>query len=334
MAITAQDVKKLRDLTNAGMMDCKKALTEANGDFDKARDILRERGQLVAAKRADRVASEGAAIAAISEDGKRGAAIILNCETDFVGTNDKFLALANSILKVALNEQPADLAALKALKIDGQHTIDEEVNNLTGVIGEKIDLSAYQQISAEKVALYVHNKKIAALVGFNQDIDAENGKKVAMQIATMNPVAVDKDSVPQSVIDEEIKVAIEKTKQEQVQKAVDAALKKAGINPAHVDSPDHIESNVSKGWISAEQAEQAKQIIASVSAEKSANLPEAMIQNITKGRIAKFFKENTLVEQEFFAGDGDESKLSVGQFLAKINKDLKPVAMVRLALGQ
>lgn len=275
MAITAQDIKKLRDLTNAGMMDCKKALTEANGDFDRARDILRERGQLVAAKRADREAKDGVAIAKVSADSKYGVAIILNAETDFVAENEKFLTLANAILDLAESARPADLDALKALDLNG-HTVAENVNELTGVIGEKIDLSAFQQISAENVALYVHNKKIAALVGFNEVVPAEVGKKVCMQIATMNPVAVDKTQVPQATIDHELEVGKEQARNE--------------------------------------------------------GKPDAMIEKIAQGRLNKFFKESTLVEQAFFAGDGDESKLSVGQYLATVSKTLKPVEMVRLSL--
>ncbi len=275
MAITAQDVKKLRDLTNAGMMDCKKALTEANGDFDRARDILRERGQLVAAKRADREAKDGVALAKASADGTHAAAIILNAETDFVAENEKFLNLANAILDLAVEARPADLEALKALSLNG-HTVAENVNELTGVIGEKIDLSAYQQIDAEQVAIYVHNKKIAAVVGFNEAVDAEVGKKVAMQVATMSPVAVDKTQVPQEVIDHELEVGKEQARNEKK--------------------------------------------------------PEAMIEKIAQGRLGKFFKENTLMEQAFFAGDGDESKLSVGQYLATVSKTLKPVSMIRLAL--
>ena len=208
MAITAQDVKKLRDLTNAGMMDCKKALTEAEGDFDRARDILRERGQLVAAKRADREAKDGVAIAKVSPDGKFGAAIILNAETDFVAENEKFQTLANAILDLAVEVRPATLDELKNLELNG-HTVAENVNELTGVIGEKIDLSAYEKFDAEYVTLYVHNKKIAAVVGFNEVVDAEVGKKVAMQIATMNPVAIDKTQVPQETIDHELDVATE-----------------------------------------------------------------------------------------------------------------------------
>ena len=331
MAITAQDVKKLRDLTNAGMMDCKKALTEANGDFERARDILREKGLAVAAKRADHEASEGVAMGKVSADGKFGAAIILNSETDFVAANEKFIALANSILDVAVAQRPADLAALKALKMDGA-TVEEKVAELVGVIREKMEISAFQTVAAEKVACYIHmNRKIAALVGFNQNVDDEAGKNVAIQVATMSPVAVDRNAVPQATIDNELTVAIEKTKEEQVSKAVEAALKKAGLNPAWFDSEEHIDSNLSKGWFTEAQAAQAREIKATVGAQAAANIKEDMVQNIAKGRLNKFFKESTLVEQEYVMGD--EKGQTVGQYLAKINKDLKPTAMVRLALA-
>lgn len=276
MAITAQDVKRLRDMTNAGMMDCKKALTEAEGDFDRARDILRERGQLVAAKRADRAATEGVAMARLNDDKNFGAAIILNSETDFVAKNDKFQTLATKIMDLAMAEQPANLEVLKSLTLDG-HTVAEQVAELSGVIGEKIDLSAYETIAAAHIGLYVHNGKIAALVGFNEAVPAEVGKKVAMQVATMSPVAVDKAAVPQSVVDHELEVGREQARNE--------------------------------------------------------GKPENMIDKIAQGRLSKFFKESTLVEQVFFAGDGDEAKLTVGQYLKGISATVKPTWLVRLALG-
>ena len=330
MAITAQDIKKLRDLTNAGMMDCKKALTEANGDFDRARDILRERGQVIAAKRSEREATDGVALARIAPDGKFGAAIILNSETDFVAENDKFQTLANQILDVAIAQRPADLDALKALTIDGI-TIADKVSELTGIIGEKIDLSAYKTISAESLGIYIHNKKIAAVAGFSKaGVDANVGKQICMQIATMSPVAVSRDVVPQATIDNELSVAIEKTKEELVNKQVDAALNKVGINPAHVDSEEHIESNQSKGWITAEQAAKAREIKATVGAEAAKNINDGMVQNIAKGRLNKFFKENTLMEQEFVMGDG---KQTVEQFLKTVDKDIKVSGYIRLGLA-
>ena len=322
MAITAQDVNKLRQMTGAGMMDCKKALTEANGDFDAAVDALRKRGQAIANKRADHEASEGACVAKVDASGKYGVAIKLNCETDFVATNAQFVELAQHVLDVAMTQKPADLAALQALVAD-------DVTKLSGVIGEKMVVSEYKVVEGESVIAYIHmNNKIAAVVGFNQVIESQAGKNVAMQVASMSPIAVDQASVSKETIDHELKVAVEKTKEEMVKKAVDAALTKAGINPAHVDTDEHIESNTAKGWLTAEQAKQAREI-KTVEAEKAAaNLKEQMIQNIAQGRLKKFFKESCLMEQEYFI----DSKLSVGQYLESVNKGLKAVVFCRLSL--
>lgn len=322
MAITAQDVNKLRQMTGAGMMDCKKALTEANGDFEAAVDALRKRGQAIANKRADHEASEGACVAKVDASGKYGVAIKLNCETDFVATNAQFVELAQHVLDVAMTQKPADLVALQALVAD-------DVTKLSGVIGEKMVVSEYKVVEGESVIAYIHmNNKIAAVVGFNQVIENQAGKNVAMQVASMSPIAVDQASVSKETIDHELKVAVEKTKEEMVKKAVDAALTKAGINPAHVDTDEHIESNTAKGWLTAEQAKQAREI-KTVEAEKAAaNLKEQMIQNIAQGRLKKFFKESCLMEQEYFI----DSKLSVGQYLESVNKGLKAVAFCRLSL--
>lgn len=322
MAITAQDINKLRQMTGAGMMDCKKALTEANGDFEAAQDVLRKRGQAIANKRADHEASEGACLAKVDATGKYGAAIKLNCETDFVATNAQFVDLAKAVLETALAKKPADLAALQA-------EVAEEVTKLSGVIGEKIVLSEYKVVEGESVTAYIHmNNKIATLVGFNQACEAQAGKNVAMQAASMSPVAVDQASVSQATIEHELKVAVEKTKEEMVKKAVDAALTKAGINPAHVDTDEHIESNTAKGWLTPDQAKQAREI-KTVEAEKAAaNLKEQMIQNIAQGRLKKFFKESCLMEQEYFI----DSKLSVAQYLESVNKGLKATAFCRLSL--
>ena len=179
------------------------------------------------------------------------------------------------------------------------------------------------------IILILANKKLGAIVGFNKEVDEALAKGIAMQVVSMNPVAVSADLVPQSVIDEEISAATQKTKDELVQKAVDAALSKAGINPAHVDSEDHIESNQSKGWITAEQAEQAREIIKTVSAEKAANLPAQMVENIAKGRLAKFFKEQTLEEQAYQMGDG---KTSVKDVLKAADAEAKVVGFYRVSL--
>ena len=330
MAITAADVMKLRKMTSAGMMDCKKALEEAMGDFEKAIGIIREKGKLVAAKRADRETSEGAVKARIK--GNKAILVCLGCETDFVSRNSEFQDLANAIADTAIEQCPADLEALKACKMPSGETVEEAVEAQTGKTGEKHVLAFYALIEAPCVAQYIHtlNGKLGALVGFNKDVPAEIAKGIVMQVASMNPVSVSAEDCPQSVLDNEKKVAVEKTKEEQIQKAIDAALKKVGINPAHVDSEDHIESNTSKGWITPEQAAQAREIIKKVGEEKAANLPAQMIENIANGRVQKFLKENTLVEQEYQMGDG---KQSVKDILASVGKDIKVTVFKRFSLN-
>ncbi len=215
MAITAADVMKLRKATGAGMMDCKKALTEADGDFDGAVQIIREKGKLVASKRSDRKASEGVALAKVSDDNKFGAIVVLNCETDFVAKNEDFVKKTADFAGVAVAGKPADIEALKALELEGR-TIADQVTEQTGVIGEKIELGYYSNINAEYVVGYIHpGNKLATLVGFSKTgFDAQVGKDIAMQVAAMSPVAVDKDSVSQEVIDKELEIAKEKFRQE------------------------------------------------------------------------------------------------------------------------
>ena len=215
MAITAADVMKLRKATGAGMMDCKKALTEADGDFDGAVQIIREKGKLVASKRSDREASEGVALAKVSDDNKFGAIVVLNCETDFVAKNEDFVKKTADFAGVAVAGKPADIEALKALELEGR-TIADQVTEQTGVIGEKIELGYYSNINAEYVVGYIHpGNKLATLVGFSKTgFDAQVGKDIAMQVAAMSPVAVDKDSVSQEVIDKELEIAKEKFRQE------------------------------------------------------------------------------------------------------------------------
>ncbi len=215
MSFTTADVVKLRKATGAGMMDCKNALEDANGDFDRAVEIIREKGKLVAAKRADREATEGVVLTKISADQKAGALVVLNCETDFVAKNENFVAFANRILDVALENNAENLEALKALSFDGR-TIDAQVSEQTGVIGEKIELSYYGKVNAETVIGYIHpGNKLATLVGFNKaGVDANVAKDVAMQVAAMAPVAVDKDSVSPEVVEKELAIAKEKFRQE------------------------------------------------------------------------------------------------------------------------
>lgn len=215
MAISAADVMKLRKATGAGMMDCKNALADANGDFDAAVQIIREKGKLVANKRSDREASEGVALAGVSEDNQFGAIVVLNCETDFVAKNEDFVKTTQKFLDAALANKPADLEALKALEVEGR-TIESHVTEQTGVIGEKIELSFYGKIEAGAVAPYIHpGNKLATLVGFNKGgVDTQVMKDVAMQVAAMSPVAVDKDNVAPEVVEKELEIAKEKFRQE------------------------------------------------------------------------------------------------------------------------
>lgn len=215
MEISASDVMKLRKATGAGMMDCKKALAEAEGDFDRATDIIRERGKLVASKRADREASEGAVLAKVSESGKSGSMVVLNCETDFVAKNENFVAFAETILDAAIAANAADLDAVKALKLDGR-TVENHITEQTGVIGEKLDLPFYVKLDAETVVAYIHpGNKLATLVGFNKaNVDIHVAKDVAMQVAAMSPVAVDKADVPAEIVEKELEIAKEKFRQE------------------------------------------------------------------------------------------------------------------------
>ena len=329
MAITAADVMKLRKMTSAGMMDCKKALEEAQGDFDKAVGIIREKGKLVAAKRADRETSEGAVKARVS--GNKAILVCLGCETDFVSRNEAFQTLANAIADVAIANCPADLEALKACKMEDGYTVEEAVEAQTGKTGEKHVLAYYALVEAPFVTAYIHtlNGKLGALCGFNKEVPEDIAKGIVMQVASMNPVALSAADCPKEVVENELQVAIQKTRDEQVLKAVESALKKAGINPAHCDSEDHIESNTAKGWLTPEQADQAREIIRTVSAEKAANLNETMIQNIANGRLQKFFKEQTLEEQEYQMG---ENHISVKDALKAADAEAKVVVFKRFSL--
>ena len=332
MEIKAIDVKKLRDLTSAGMMDCKKALIEAEGDFERAKEIIREKGKLVAEKRADRTTSEGKSIALVDASGKKAVVVALGCETDFVAKNADFQALADQIAQVALNEFPADAAALLACTLPSGQTVEAAITEQTGKTGEKHSLVNYQTATAEYLYAYNHviNGKLSAVVGFNKVVPAELGKGVAMQVASMKPVSVSAADCPAEVVEQEKTVAIQKTKEEQIQRAVDVALKKAGINPAHVDSEAHIESNTAKGWLTPEQAEQARQIIKTESEKKAASLNPQMIEQIANGRVAKFFKENTLEEQEYQMSD---QKISVKDYIKSVDPEAKVVVFKRFSLS-
>ena len=275
--ITASDVNALRKQTGAGMMDCKKALVEANGDNGKAIDILRKKGQKIAAKRADRQATEGTVLSATNENSSIGALVALNCETDFVAKNKDFISLTREILNIALTNKPASLDELKSLNFDASVTVGEKVMEQTGVIGEKIELSSYELVEAETVASYIHGgNKLATLVGLNKsgnDTLKQVAKEIAMQVAAMNPIAIDKDAVSEDVVNKELEVAKDLAKQE--------------------------------------------------------GKPEAMLEKIALGRLGKFFKENTLLNQQFIR----DTKKSVAQYLSETENGLTVSSFKRVGLG-
>lgn len=272
--ISAADVAKLRRVTLAGMMDCKKALEEADGNFDKAIEIIRKKGQAVANKRADREATEGVVLARVSSDGKKGYMIVLNSESDFVAKNAEFIGFANKILDIALASGPSNLEELKALPMDGV-TVGEKVIEYIGIIGEKLDLSYFDKIDAQYVQAYIHpGNKLATLVGFSKaGADLQLYKDIAMQVAAMNPVAVDKADVPQTVIDQELEIGREQARRE--------------------------------------------------------GKPEAMLGKIAEGKLARFYKDSTLVNQDFIK----DNKQTVGQYLKAADSTLKVTAFKRFTLN-
>ena len=328
MAISIDDIKKLRAMTGAGLADVKKALTEAEGDFDRAKELLRERGLAIAAKRSDRETSNGCVL--VKKVDGFAAMIALKCETDFVANGADFIALTQSILDAAVAAKCKTLDEVKELEVNGQKA-QEAVTQRSGITGEKMELDGYLTLEGDNVEVYDHMGKhtLATMVQLNKE-NVEVGHKLAMQVAAMKPVALDAQSVDQKILDEEYKTAVEKTKLEQVEKFVEMKLKKAGINPNLVDSEDHIESNMSKGWLTQEQADEARKVIADAKVEGEAQLKMQMIENIAKGRVQKFLKENCLVDQEFQFGDGD--KATVAQWLKAQDKELSIVAFRRFTL--
>ena len=275
MAITAQEVNKLRQMTGAGMMDCKKALTEADGDFDKAVEILRKKGQKISASRSDRETSEGVVFIKSGDDQKEAVLISLNCETDFVAKNDDFLQVGEDILAVAYEQRPASTDELKKLKV-GDLTIEEKLSELIGKIGEKIEIGAYEVLTGELVVPYIHaNKKLGVLVALaNTDGQGEEaGKDVAMQIAAMNPAALDEDSVDQETTDRELRIGREQAEAE--------------------------------------------------------GKPENILDKIAQGRLKKFFKENTLVNQAFVK----DNSMTVSQYLDSVNKGMKVTEFKRVSVS-
>ena len=274
MKITAQQVNELRKITGAGMMDCKKALVESDGDIEKAIDILRKKGQKVAAKRADRSANEGVVLSKVSDDKTFAAAIMINCETDFVAKNADFVTYTQSVLDLAVKNKIKNTDELKEANLNG-HTIEESITNQTGVIGEKIELGSYEVVEAASSYAYIHpGNRIATIAGFNKagDFDIE-GKDVVMQIAAMSPVSLNKDDVPNDIIEREIEIGKDQARQE--------------------------------------------------------GKPEEMVEKIAMGKLNKFFKENTLLNQAFIK----DGKKNVSQYLQEREKDLTVVDFKRVALG-
>ncbi len=274
MAITAAEVNKLRQQTGAGMMDCKKALEESNGDFEAAVDFLRKKGAKVAANRADRDAKEGVVLAKTSADNKTGVVISVNCETDFVAKNAEFIEFAETVAGVALDKKPASIDELKALPYNGQISIADKFMEQVGKIGEKIDIGYYNLVNAEQVVGYIHpGNRLAVAIGFNKQVSAEVAKNIAMQAAAMAPVAIDKDDVDKTVIDRELDIARETTRAE--------------------------------------------------------GKPEEMVEKIAQGKLNKFYKDSTLLNQEYFI----DNKMTVRQFLQGVEKDLTVSALKRYSLS-
>jgi elongation factor Ts len=273
MEISTADVVKLRKATGAGMMDCKNALTDAEGNFDRAIEIIREKGKLIASKRADRESAEGVVLAKVSADHSFGAVMSLNCETDFVAKNTNFIALTNKLIDEAIAHKSNNLEEVKALILEGR-TIGEQVLEQTGIIGEKIELPFYECIAAAFVVPYIHpGNKLATLVGFNKPVDAQVGKDIAMQIAAMSPVSIDVDDVSPAVVEQELKIAKEKFRLE--------------------------------------------------------GKPENMLDKIAQGALNKFFKESTLMNQDFVK----DNKMTIRQYLGSIDKDLKVTEIKRFTLN-
>jgi elongation factor Ts len=272
--ISSADVAKLRRVTLAGMMDCKKALEEADGNFDKAIEIIRKKGQAVANKRADREATEGVVLAKAGANGKSGVMIVLNSESDFVAKNAEFIGFATKILDIAVSKNPADLDALKSLPLDGTK-IGDKVVEYIGIIGEKLELSYYDKIEAVHVHAYIHpGNKLSTLVGFSKaGLDMQVYKDVAMQVAAMNPIAIDKNDVPQTVIAQELEIGKEQARRD--------------------------------------------------------GKPEAMLEKIAQGKLSKFYKESTLLNQEFIK----DSNLTIGQYLKSADKDLTVTTFKRYTLN-
>ncbi|MBS5612840.1 MAG: elongation factor Ts [Prevotella buccalis] len=327
MAVTIADIQKLRKMTGAGLADCKKALTEAAGDMDKAVELVRERGLAIAAKRSDRETSNGCVLVKVDKD--FAAMIALKCETDFVANGKDFIECTQNILDAAVAAKAKTIDEILTLKLADGKDVATTVKLRSGITGEKMELDGYRFLEGENIEAYNHMNKniLCTMVQTNKPAE-EQAHNIAMQVAAMNPVALNEESVSQEVKDAEYKVAVEKTKEEQIEKAVTAALKKAGFNLYIAESEEHMEEGLRKGEITAEQADEIRKLKAETAADKKEHLQETMIQNIAKGRMNKFFKENCLLNQEYI----QDSKITVSEYLKQADKDLSIVDFKRFSL--
>lgn len=327
MAVTIADIQKLRKMTGAGLADCKKALTEAAGDMDKAVELVRERGLAIAAKRSDRETSNGCVLVKVDKD--FAAMIALKCETDFVANGKDFIECTQNILDAAVAAKAKTIDEILTLKLADGKDVATTVKLRSGITGEKMELDGYRFLEGENIEAYNHMNKniLCTMVQTNKPAE-EQAHNIAMQVAAMNPVALNEENVSQEVKDAEYKVAVEKTKEEQIEKAVSAALKKAGFNLYIAESEEHMEEGLRKGEITAEQVEEIRKIKAETAADKKEHLQENMIQNIAKGRMNKFFKENCLLNQEYI----QDSKITVSDYLKQADKDLEIVDFKRFSL--
>ena len=274
--ITAAEVNNLRKITGAGMMDCKKALVESDGDVEKAIDILREKGQKIAAKRADKAASEGVVLGGVNAGGNYGAIVMINCETDFVAKNQDFVEFTKSVLDLAIAHEVKSADELHALDLNGR-TVEESISDQMGKIGESIKLGTFEVLEAARVFAYNHQgNRLSTILGLNMSEGgkiAQVGHELAMQVAAMAPVAVDKDDVDQAIIDKEIEIGMDQARQE--------------------------------------------------------GKPEDMLEKIAMGKLNKFMKENTLLNQEFVR----EGKKTVREYLQETDKNLTVTGFKRVMLG-
>lgn len=327
MAVTIADIQKLRKLTSAGMSDCKKALEETNNNIDEAVEIIRAKGKAVAAKRSDREASEGCVLCKAVPG--FAATIALKCETDFVANNADFVALTQEILDLAIANKCKTLDEVKALPM-GNADVAQAVVDRSGITGEKMELDGYKVIEGDNVSVYNHQGKnmLCTMVQLSKSVDEAVGHQVAMQVAAMNPVAISEADVPAELKENEKKVAVEKTIEEQIEKAVQAALKKAGYNLYIAENEEHIAEGIAKGNITEEQAEDIRKIKAETAAQKQANMPQQMIEKIAEGRMNKFYKESCLLNQEYIM-DGSKT---VSAFVKEADKDCTVLAFTRFTL--